>query len=98
MPDPPVATSQSRDLFYLSRPQQWPQWPYLPVVRRRPGQPEEYGVVADLFHALHLPGYSATVFLTNLFLLPPTLEQFLALPRECYDTAEELARAGWTVD
>ena len=28
----------------------------------------------------------------------PVLEQFLALPKCVYDTVEELADAGWTVD
>ena len=45
-----------------------------------------------------MTGYSATVFITNLFMLPPDLSAFLALPHETFDTAEELARAGWRVD
>ena len=36
--------------------------------------------------------------LTNLFLLPRRLEQFLALARETFDTPEEVADAGWCVD
>jgi hypothetical protein len=43
-------------------------------------------------------GYSATVFLTNLFILPATEEAFLKLPKESFDTAEEMAAAGWVVD
>ena len=43
-------------------------------------------------------GFSATVFLTNLFLLPKTLDEFLALPKEVFDTAEEVGAAGWVVD
>jgi hypothetical protein len=31
-------------------------------------------------------------------LLPRTEEQFLALPRETFDTPEEIAAAGWRVD
>jgi hypothetical protein len=42
--------------------------------------------------------YSATVFLANLFLLPPTEAELLVLPRCVYDTAEEMAQAGWTID
>ena len=41
---------------------------------------------------------STTVYLTNVFFLPPDLSAFLALPHETFDTAEELARAGWRVD
>jgi hypothetical protein len=36
--------------------------------------------------------------LTNLFTLPRTLDQFLALPKEIYDTFDELVAAGWRVD
>ena len=43
-------------------------------------------------------GYSATVFATNLFLAPADEWELLLLPREVYDTPEELADAGWDVD
>ena len=87
-----------RTVFFLSRPVLWPAWPFLPVVRRRPGQREELGVVFDARAVCDLTGYSATVFLTNLFTLPRDLATFLALPREVFDSAEELASAGWRVD
>jgi len=45
-----------------------------------------------------LTGYSATVFLTSLFLLPATWDEFRALPHETFDGAEELFDAGWRVD
>ena len=45
-----------------------------------------------------LAGYSATVFLTNLFLLPERLDEFLALSRETFDTPEEVFDAGWRID
>jgi hypothetical protein len=45
-----------------------------------------------------LPGSSATEFLTNLFLMPRQLNEFLALPKEVFDTREVLADAGWCVD
>jgi hypothetical protein len=45
-----------------------------------------------------LPGYSATVFLTNMILMPRQLEELLALPKEVFDTRDELADAGWCVD
>ena len=56
------------------------------------------GVLFDARHVCGLPGFSATVFLTNLFDLPQDLHQFLALPREAFDSAEELAESGWRVD
>jgi hypothetical protein len=45
-----------------------------------------------------LPGHSATVFITNLFMKPTQLAKFLALPKEVFDTPEEVADAGWCVD
>jgi hypothetical protein len=45
-----------------------------------------------------LTGFSPTVWLTNLFTLPPTVAEFLELPREVFDTADELVAAGWRVD
>jgi hypothetical protein len=80
----------------LSTPALWPLWPFLPVVRRTRGH-EELGVVFDA-RAARLTGFSATVFLTNLFALPPNFEAFLALPKEVFDGAEELADGGWRVD
>ncbi|OWK39989.1 hypothetical protein FRUB_05879 [Fimbriiglobus ruber] len=43
-------------------------------------------------------GFSATVFRTNLFDLPPTVDRLFALPREVFDSGEDLVRAGWRVD
>jgi hypothetical protein len=71
-------------------------WPFLPVVRRSRGR-EELGVVFDARSA-GLLGFSATVYLTNLFLLPADFDSFLALPHETFDGAEELIEAGWVVD
>jgi hypothetical protein len=81
----------------IATPALWPAWPFLPVVRRTSGR-EELGVVFDARHACGLTGYSATVFFANLFDLPATLTGLLALPREVFDTTEELADAGWRVD
>ena len=90
--------ARQRSLLFLPTPKLWPLWPYLPVVRRKPACEEELGLVFDALHATELPGYSSTVFLCNLFLLPPSLDEFLALPKETFDTAEEMVNAGWTVD
>jgi hypothetical protein len=89
-------SSRERTVLYLSAPALWPHWPFLPVVRRAGGA-EELGVVFDA-RAAGLTGFSSTVFLTNIFLLPNSFEQFLALPHETFDSSEELASAGWSVD
>lgn len=95
---PAELKAQQRNLLYLSQPQRWPLWPILPLVRRKQGQEEEYGLLYDLKTTCGLLGYSSTVWLCNLFFLPPTLDQFLALPHETYDKPEEIAEAGWTID
>jgi hypothetical protein len=91
-----VSPVRDRTVLFLSTPALWPAWPFLPVVRRSKGN-EELGVVLDS-RSLGLTGYSSTVVLTNLFELPQTLNEFLALPKESFDSAEEVVAAGWCVD
>ncbi len=91
------ACVRDRTVLILSAPALWPVWPFLPLVRRRPGRAEELGVVFDA-RAAGLTGLSTTVYFTNMFFLPSDLSAFLALPHETFDTAEELTRAGWRVD
>ncbi len=90
--------ARARTVMILSSPALWPCWPFLPVTRRAAGAGGQLGVVADLYGLYGLTGYSATVFRCNLFRLPPTPGAFLALPREVYDCAEEVADSGWSVD
>lgn len=92
-----VARARDRTVLYLTNPALWPCWPFLPVVRRTTGR-EELGVVFDARSVCGRTGFSACVFLTNVFALPPTLDAFFALPREMYDAAEELFDGGWLVD
>jgi hypothetical protein len=87
-----------RDLLYFSRPDLWPLRPFLPVKRFPLEGPPEYGVLYDAVHASGTYGLSATVFVTNVYLLLPTEANFLALPRHVYDAPEELLAAGWVVD
>ena len=94
----PGEAARARTLHFLAHREQWPLWPFLPVVRRRPGRAEELGVVFDALGCLGLAGFSSTVFKTNLFLMPAKLDDFLALPHETFDTPEEVLASGWTVD
>src|SRR5262245_5587797 len=87
-----------RTVLMVYSPALWPAWPFLPVVRRRTCVTEELGLVFDALNARGLTGYSATVFRCNLFILPRTVSEFLAMPKEVFDSAEELADAGWRVD
>ncbi len=92
-PRPPTA----RDLLFFRHPQLWKTWPFLPVIRRKPDGKVQCGVLYDCWNYSRRPGFSATVFLCNIFLLPRTEEEILALPRETFDTPEEIAAGGWRV-
>ena len=94
----PANNVRARNLLFFAGPALWPAWPFLPLVKRLPDKPEEYGVLFDAMGSAELPGYSATVFLTNFFAIPEQLSELLALPKEVFDTGEELASAGWCVD
>jgi hypothetical protein len=68
------------------------------VIRRKANDEQEEGVLYDFAHTSGRTGFGSTVFLTNLFLLPDTEEGLLALPKEVFDTMEEVRAAGWCVD
>jgi hypothetical protein len=88
-----------RDVVFLSTPSAWPQYPYLPVIRRSArGDCQQLGIVYDAVGVSGLYGYSATVFLANYFTLPETEAEFLALPKIVYDTLDELFDDGWVID
>jgi hypothetical protein len=94
----PPRQATARDLYFFTHPRQWPTWPLLPVVRRHADGHMDYGVLYDALHRSGIPGFTSTVFLTNIFLMPEDEDEFLALPKEIFDTAEEMAQAGWCVD
>ena len=87
----------ARHLLFVTTPALWPAWPFLPVVRWTPGG-IELGLMFDARAVSGLTGYSATVFRCCLFRLPPTVAEFLALPKDVFDTGEELLAHGWRVD
>ncbi len=97
MTAPTAAVALDRHVLFFATPALWPHWPLLPVIRRTRGI-EELGLMYDVVHVTGRTGYSATVFHGNLFTLPPTEAEFLKLPREVYDSAEEVAADGWRVD
>jgi hypothetical protein len=97
MPKALPLSHRERALLFLTHPRLWPAWPYLPVVRRRAGR-EELGVLFDFRGTTGWTGYSAAVFLINLFLAPADERRLLELPREVYDTADEVVAAGWDID
>ncbi len=94
----PPTRSPQRDLHFMGNPSLWVTWPFLPLVRRHPDGPTDYGVLCDTRSLSRLTGFRCTVFLTNVFLIPRRLDQFLALPREVFDNFDEVVTAGWRVD
>ena len=87
-----------RDLLILKTPALWPTWPLLAVVRHKPGDEKDLGVLCDFEGLSGKTGFQAVVFLTNIFTLPETLDGLLALPKEEFSTVEDLMSAGWVVD
>jgi hypothetical protein len=81
----------------MRTPALWPAWPFLPLVRRSSAT-EEQGLLFDAWGVAELTGLSATVFVCNLYVLPPTLDGLLESPRETFDTVDEMLAAGWRVD
>src|SRR4051812_1553779 len=92
------AVRRQRDLLFLARPRLWVAWPFLPSVRRRADGSKQLGVMYDARGVSDTFGYSATVFLTNLFTVPRAEAKIFALPKCAYDTPEEMLDAGWRVD
>lgn len=88
---------RTRHLLFVTTPALWPAWPFLPVIRRSAGT-EELGVMADVLGLAGLTGFKATVFKVNLYSLPERLDEFLTLPKEVFDSSEELVASGWSVD
>lgn len=93
------AGSNERDLLFMSNPKMWDTWPMLPVVRHHADGSDDCGIMYDCRGGgPRLAGRVATVWICNLFLLPSTLDEFLELPRETFDSFEEVVAAGWRVD
>lgn len=95
---------KARDLLFMANPCLWPHGAFLCLTRRTPGAAEpELGILADFWGRCGVPGYSSTVFKVNIFDLAvmdaPTRTLLSGLvPREMFDTLEEMYEAGWRVD
>lgn len=100
MPPPSLTPTQERirNLLFMREPTKWSVWPFLPLIRRLPGKEEECGLLYDVFNVHGRTGYSATVFLCNIFLLPERVEDLLTMPKETFDSVEEIYAAGWRID
>jgi len=97
-PDAPRPV-RARDLMVMRDPQLWSKWPFLPVIRPPLAHAEpQLGVLYDARAVSGTYGYTATVFLVNLYLLPDTEAELFAAPKRVYDTIDELVADGWAVD
>lgn len=95
---PKVRKAEERDLLYFITPELWPLHPFLALVRYRPDGEMDCGILYDVRDKPQLAEYRFTVLLTNIFHLPKTEDEFLALPSERFENVEALAEAGWVVD
>jgi hypothetical protein len=89
---------RERNLLFMTDPKRWSHWPFLPLMRSISEQDYDCGLLCDLEKSFGLSGFRCTVFVCNLFEVPPTLQELLALPKETFDTFEELLAAGWRID
>ena len=97
-PVPRPGGGGARPVLLPRRPTVWPAWPYLPVIRRKTDGAMDLGVLYDFAHTSGRTGYGCAVFLCNVVFVPDTEEELLAVPKEVFDTFEEVAAAGWAVD
>lgn len=88
----------ARDLYYFTHPRLWPLYPFLPLTRSVGDNVRQCGLLYDARGVSGQYGYSCTVFLTILFSVPRTEAELLDRPRVVYDSFDELADDGWTVD
>ena len=87
-------TREHDHLAMLKSPDEWPQWPILPV-KKWEGIGMRCGIV------LAVEGYLSTIFLTNLFALTGNLKDLIdnaEIERIVYDSPEVLVADGWEVD
>ena len=85
----------TKKLLRNPNPRIWPHYPYLPMTKKMGYRPACH---IDNPKGIVLAGNPTIVRLVNLFLLPDTLIEFLALPFEEYLSVEDLIRDGWLVD
>jgi hypothetical protein len=84
------------ELDFLRNPDQWPNWPLLPIKRYgAPGDPPE----CALLDSIGAPEPKVRVVFVNMFQLRElTHAERQALRVEVYDSAEALLDDGWMVD
>lgn len=78
------------DVEFIKAEEKWPNWPYLPMKRRRDGEEPEFGsIISGSLFSIR-KGYFRT--------LPKTLPELLALPTWEYGSIEAMLADGWLID
>lgn len=90
--------AREQTMYFLAHRREWGLWPFLPLVRRSRGCLPTNGVLFDAMGSRSMPGFEHTIFLVNVYELPETLKELLAVPREVFSSAEQIIDAGWVVD
>jgi len=69
----------------------WPHWPFLPMKKRTK---DSFGWKFGVIIADNL----SKVIISNLFMLPDTVEELMNLNCEEYESVEAMLEDGWIVD
>jgi len=79
-----------RDVSMIKDPNMWPRWPALPM-KKLLGRQIKCGYIID-------DGKKPDIIIGSIFDIPRDPILLKALPREEYDSAEEVSADGWRVD
>lgn len=91
-------TDYFKHIDFVNHPEKWPKPPFLPMLKRV-FHPDGVEAVSERLHGVIYRDYSlTTVKDVNLFMLPPTKEEFAALEGWTYASVEEMVADGWEVD
>lgn len=89
-------TDEERILLnYLAKPEEWPNWPILPVKNRKETQHGQFPLVGVVF-ACDPDTQPIKVYLINMFQVQGT--DLSQVPSKEYANPTAMAVAGWVVD
>ena len=94
----PKMSLHQRNLRFLAAPDLWPNWPYLPLMRRCPGQEEEFGVLFDVMKVFEVAGYTSTVFISEHLLHARRTRSDARTAQRSFRHPRKIFAAGWRVD
>ena len=80
-----------KHIDYIKNIKRWNTWPFCPVMKK--GEKD----IDNVYGVIHVENLT-TIKKANLFILPPTKQEFLALDGWTYDTVEKMVTDGWEVD